>query len=144
MTHYKAYDSFNTKKSIEKKEKPKAKAFGKQNLNNDDFIIKSSKDYGIVIEVKYKEVIVLYKEKLIKTTLRKDINMPYNKVLFPGDKVVIDKNCIIQNLLERYAILSRIKKDKTRYDSSTTTQIIATNINLAIIVVSANCKQWNN
>ena len=41
MPHYNAYDSFKTKKSIEKKKKAKEKVFKKQNATLDNFIIAS-------------------------------------------------------------------------------------------------------
>ena len=39
MPHYNAYDSFKTKKSNEKKQRAKEKAFGKENEIVDNFVI---------------------------------------------------------------------------------------------------------
>lgn len=64
-----------------------------------------------------------------------------NKILFPGDKVVLskisDKEYIITNRLKRSSLLSRIKKDSTRREDVGLYKPIAANIDLAIIVVAA-------
>lgn len=137
MPHYNAYDSFKTKKSRDKKQRAKENAFGKKAAYDDNFIIDSSDDFGVVIEVKYNDAYVLYNGEIVTAHLRKNINDACNKVLFPGDKVVMDDQNTIQNLLKRTSVLSRVKKDGTRLDDMGTTQVIATNINLAVIVVSA-------
>ena len=62
MAHYNSYESFKTKKSIDKKKRAKKKTLGKKNNKLDDFVIKSSDKYGIVIEVRYNDVYVLYDE----------------------------------------------------------------------------------
>ena len=140
MSHYNAFDSFKTKKSIEKKERAKEKALGKKNTNIDDFIIKETNNYGIVIEVRYDDAFVLLDNEIILAKLRKDINLVCNKVVFPGDKVVVLKeksDYIITNLIKRSSLLSRIKKDSTRRDDIGLTKNIAANVDLAIIVVAA-------
>ena len=45
MPHYNAYDSFKTKKSIEKKQRAKEKALGKKNDDVDDFITNNCDNY---------------------------------------------------------------------------------------------------
>lgn len=139
MSHCNAYASFKTKKSIEKKELIKEKQNKQINLPN-DFIIEESKNYGIVLEVKYETAYVLYNDEIIKTTLKKGINTICNKIIFPGDKVIIEKtktSYTITNLLKRTSILSRVKKDSTRLNNLGTTKNIASNIDLAVIVASA-------
>lgn len=139
MPHYNAYTSFKTKKSIKKKELIKEKQNKQINLPN-DFIIEESKNYGIVLEVKYETAYVLYNDEIIKTTLKKGINTICNKIIFPGDKVIIEKaktSYTITNLLKRTSILSRVKKDSTRLNDLGTTKNIASNIDLAVIVASA-------
>lgn len=136
MPHYNSFDSFQTKKSKEKKNKVKNKSC--INMNK-DFIIDSSEQYGIVIEVKYNDAYVLYNGEVLIAKLRKDLNTICNKVLFPGDKVVLESknNCyMIKNLIKRKSILSRIKVDSTRKNSANVKNVAA-NIDLAIIVVSA-------
>ena len=138
MPHYNAYDSFKIKKSIGKKQKVKEKTINK-NINN--FIIDECDNYGIVIEVRYDDAYVLYENKVVLAKLSKDINMVCNKVVFPGDKVVISEESnsyIITNLIKRKTLLSRIKKDSTKKDDIGETKCIATNIDLAVIVVSAS------
>lgn len=139
MPHYNAYTSFKTKKSIKKKELIKEKQNKQINLPN-DFIIEESKNYGIVLEVKYETAYVLYNDEIIKTTLKKEINLVCNKIIFPGDKVILEKNnqsYVITNLLKRTSILSRVKKDSTRLNDQGTTKNIAANIDKAVIVASA-------
>lgn len=139
MSHYNAYASFKTKKSIEKKELIKEKQ-NKQIILPTDFIIEKSSNYGIVLEVKYKTAYVLYNNEIILATLKKGINTICNKIIFPGDKVIIEKaktSYTITNLLKRTSILSRVKKDSTRLNDLGTTKNIASNIDLAVIVASA-------
>ena len=136
MTHYNAYESFKTKKSIAKKIKAKEKI---SNIK-EDFIITNSSSYGIVIEVKYNDAYILYNGEIIKAKLRKDLNLICNQTIFPGDKVVISNksnNYIIDNLLKRTSLLTRTKKDSTKKEDIGNTKYIAANIDLAVIVVSA-------
>ena len=140
MPHYNAYDSFKTKKSIEKKQRAKEKAFGKKNDEVDDFITNKCDNYGIVIEVRYDDAYVLLDDEIILAKLRKDINLVCNQVIFPGDKVVVSKdgfNYTITNLIKRTSLLSRTKKDSTRKDDIGLTKNIAANVDLAVIVVAA-------
>ena len=41
MPHYNAYDSFKTKKSMEKKQRAKERTFGKKNETIDNFMIEN-------------------------------------------------------------------------------------------------------
>lgn len=140
MPHYNAYESFKTKKSIEKKQRAKEKSLRKNNETVDNFIIAESENYGVVIEVKYDDAYVLYNNDVILAKLRKDINLFCNQVVFPGDKVDIIKindDYIINHLLKRTSILSRIKKDSSRLNDVGLTKNIASNVDLAVIVVAA-------
>lgn len=141
MPHYNAYDSFKTKKSIDKKKRAKERSGNKKSAINDNFVIKSGTHFGVVIEVRYDEAYVLYKDEVVVAKLRKDLNAVCNQVLFPGDYVVLEKNndvYIVSNLISRHTLLSRVKKDGTRLDDSVgLTKNIAANIDVAIIVVAA-------
>ena len=140
MSHYNAYVSFKKKKSIEKKQRAKEKAFGKKNETIDNFIVDSAEEYGVVIEVRYDDAYILFKNEVVLAKLRKDINYVCNQVVFPGDKVILsksDESFIITNMLKRTSMLSRIKKDSTRHDDIGTTKNIASNVDLAVIVVAA-------
>ena len=140
MPHYNSYDSFKTKKSLEKKRRAKEKAFGKKNETADNFIIDSCDEYGVVIEVRYDDSYILYNGEVVLAKLRKDINLVCNQVVFPGDKVDILKvndEYIVNHLLKRTSILSRTKKDSTRLNDVGLTKNIAANIDLAVIVVAA-------
>ncbi len=141
MAHYNAYDSFKTKKSIEKKNRAKEKSLGKKIDIDNSFVISESNDFGIVIEVRYDDAYILYNNEIVLANLRKGINMVCNQILFPGDKVVLSKegdSYIINNMISRISLLSRVKKDSTRLDDSIGVQKnIAANVNLAVIVVAA-------
>ena len=140
MPHYNAYDSFKTKKSIEKKQRAKEKAFGKKSENIDNFIIDNCDNYGIVIEVRYDDAYVLYNGEVVLAKLRKDINLVCNQVVFPGDKVNIstfNEEYTITHLLKRTSLLSRTKKDSTRLNDVGLSKNIAANVDLAVIVVAA-------
>ncbi len=140
MPHYNAYDSFKTKKSIEKKQRAKEKAFGKKTDKVDNFIIDGCDEYGVVIESRYDDAYVLYNGEVVLANLRKDINFGCNQVVFPGDKVDIEETngtYVIEHLLNRTSILSRTKKDSTRLNDVGQTKNIASNVDLAVIVVAA-------
>lgn len=137
MPHYNSYDSFKTKKSIIKKQSVKNKVANTDKIN--EFIINEASDYGIVIDTKYNEASILYKNELVTAKIKRGINLVCNQTVFPGDKVVLDYSdgYNITNLIKRTSLLSRVKKDRTRLDDVGLNKNIAANIDLAIIVVSA-------
>lgn len=143
MAHLESYDSFQTKKAMEQKKKAKERSSSKEKSTNkgEKFVIKKGENYGVVVEVRYNDAYVFYEDRIVKAHLRKDINYPCNQVIFPGDKVIIEpdkEDFVINNMIARTSMLSRIKKDSTRLDSSIgETKNIAANINLAVIVVAA-------
>lgn len=140
MAHLRAYDSFQTKKSIEQKRRAKEKSLSKKDEKVSDFIIDKSDEYGVVIEVRYDDAYVLVHDEVVLAKLRRDINLVCNQVIFPGDKVVVDGNAsnyVINNLLKRTSFLTRVKKDRNRRDDVGLTKNIAANVDLAVIVVSA-------
>ena len=143
MAHLESYDSFQTKKAREQKKRAKERSSSKEKDVNKvgNFVIKKGENYGTVIEVRYNYAYIFYQDRIIKAHLRSDINYPCNQVLYPGDKVIVAPDggdFVINNMIERTSLLSRVKKDSTRLDSSVgTTKNIAANINLAVIVVAA-------
>ena len=137
MAHYNSYDSFKTKKSIKKKEQAKNKSLIDI---KDDFVVSKSLNYGIVLEVKYNDIFIIYENVVVKATLRKDLNKIANQFLFVGDKVELIKDnnkYIVNHLIKRNTMLSRTKKDSTKLNDLGKFQIIATNIDIAVIVVSS-------
>lgn len=132
MYHIEDYDNLYSKKKNKKKRL--------SNKFNKEFIINDSNDYAIVIESKYNKVFVLYKNEIIDTKLKENTREINNKLLFPGDKVELEKikdKYIISHLIKRKSLLSRIKKDSSRANDLGTDKYVAANVNLAIIVVSA-------
>ena len=123
---------------MDKKKKAKVQIFDKEEVDN--FIIDSCQECGVVIEVRYDDASVYYNGEVILAKLRKDINFVCNQIVFPGDKVDIEKSndtYIINHLLSRTSLLSRTKKDSTRLNDVGLTKNIAANIDLAVIVVAA-------
>lgn len=141
MPHYNSYDSFQTKKGKDKKKRAKEKSMNKLEKYKDSFITNELYNFGIVIEVRYNDAYILFEDQVIVAGLRKDLNAVCNQVIFPGDKVTIEKNgdqYTITKLKSRISMLSRVKRDSTRLDSRIgITKNIAANIEIAVIVVAA-------
>lgn len=141
MAHYNSYDSFKLKKSINKKNKIKENLLSKTKNIPKDFIVEDNNGTAIIIEVSYNSAWILYNNEVIEAKLRKGINVPCNKIFLPGDKVKLleeNNNYIIENLIKRKTILTRIKKDSTRVSNNVMSiQSIAANITLAVITVAA-------
>lgn len=142
MGHLESYDSFQTKKAREQKKRAKEKSKQVKGNNQEDrFVVKKAINPGTMIEARYNDAYVYYNGQVVKAKLRRDINDPCNQILFPGDKVILQQegeNYIIQNVVTRTSLLSRVKKDSTRLDDSVgMTKNVAANINLAVIVVAA-------
>ena len=140
MPHYKSYDSFKFRKGIEAKEKIKNKKLKKE-YDISNFIVDEDTKFGIVLDVDYNYAHILYEENVIEAKLTKEINLPCNKVIFSGDKVVLEKEnntYIIKKLIKRKNILSRTKKDGSKLNDIGKTNYIAANIDIAVIVASKN------
>ena len=135
MAHYNSYDSFQTKRSKEKKERAKKNSYlASETIDNHSGI-----EYGIVVEVTYQNALVSFKKQMIEATYIKK-NIPLNKAIFTGDKVIIEKqknSYVITDILNRTSILARSHKDGTKINGHIDQKIVATNIDIAVIVVSA-------
>lgn len=145
MPHYSSYDSFQINKSREKKERAKSRR-GAGVLSSQaqaEFVLKkATENTGVVIETRYNDATVLFEGELITVHLRKGLNMVCNQTVFPGDVVVINEEgpneFAIDNLVKRVNVLARTKKDSTRNSTNAgVNQIIAANVDIAVIVVSA-------
>lgn len=112
------------------------KKVNKIKKSNIEFI-NEKEDYAIIIETKYNSAIVLYENELLEVTLSKSIKVIINKILFSGDKVILEDSKIT-GIIKRKNILSREKYDSTKLNDIGVKKIIATNIDIAIIVVAAN------
>lgn len=135
MPHYNSFDSFKTKKSIDKKKRTKEKVFNSKK-DTSKFIVDNKESNAVVIEVRYHDAYILLNEKIVQVELKHDLNLVCNQVLLPGDKVIVSNN-VITNLIKRNTLLTRIKRDSTRHDDVGLAKNIAANIDLAVIVVSA-------
>ena len=122
ITHHKRYE--NVKK--ERKEK---------NINIE--FIPERKDSALVIETTYQNAYVFKDNNIKEAKLSKKYPYVINKLLFPGDKVILNNNEITA-IIKRKNILSRNKYDGTKLNSNGIEKIIATNIDLAIIVVAVS------
>ena len=138
MTHYNSYDSFKTKRSIESKKN--AKEISAKKVVDSSFVLPQNsevKNEATVINSSYKTADVLFNSSTI-TVFGMQGNIPCNQLVFPGDKVILDdKLKKITNVIERKTILSRDHKDSSRRSNVATNKILATNIDIAVIVVSA-------
>ena len=137
MSHLESYDSFKTKKSIDKKNRAKEIAFNKK--ADENFVVKkdSTMNPSIVIETSYKEAKVINNGEIL-TVYGMRQNIPCNQLLFPGDEVILDpENKKVLHVLERKTVLSRNHKDRARRNNVVTNKILAANIDVAVIVVSA-------
>lgn len=105
--------------------------------NHQRKVININKNIGIIIETNYNFAYVYLNEEIIEVTLSKDIKGIMNRTVFTGDHVVIKDNQVIE-ILERKNILSRNKVDNTKNNPKLNDTIIATNIDLALIVASPN------
>ncbi len=100
-------------------------------------MIKINNNIGTVIETNYTNAYVYLNEEIIEVTLAKNIKGIINKIIFPGDHVRII-NHEITEIMPRKNILSRNKMDNTRNNFNANASIIATNIDLALIIASPN------
>ena len=139
MPHYESYQNFQTKKSIDKKNK--AKEVSANKAVDEGFVVSRADvpntEFAIVIETTYKEAKVLFKDEIM-TVYGMQKNIPCNQLVFPGDYVILDvDNKKITNVVERSTILSRDHKDRARKSNVVLNKVIATNVDIAVIVVSA-------
>lgn len=139
MSHIEGYQSFQTKKSIEKKKKAKLVSV---NRTEDESLFVPMQDlatqnFAIVVETTYKNAKVIYNENLL--TIDGIINnIPCNRLVFPGDYVLLDKSLSkITHIAQRSTVLSRDHKDRARRSNAVLNKVIATNIDIGVIVVSA-------
>lgn len=134
MSHYNSYDSFNQKRSREKKMRAK----NKEVKLVSDFVVDRASEYGVVVEVKYHDVFVYYDNQVVLARLRKDLNVACNQILYPGDKVVLhleNNQSVITNLIRRTSLLSRIKKDSTRLDDVGKVRVLLLMLILPILLL---------
>lgn len=137
MPHYNSYESFKTKRSIDKKNRAKNNAENKDFCSGFTILGDVDKSAGIVIETSYKNALVFYNNQIIEV-FGMQKNIACNKIVFPGDYVRISSNKKnIEGVFERTTILSRDHRDSTRRNGIITNKIIAVNIDVAVIVVSA-------
>ena len=122
ITHHKRYE--NIKKA--RKEK-----------NIKINFINETKDFALVIETNYHNAYVYKDNEILEVTLSKKFPYVINKLIFPGDKVILNNN-EITDIIKRKNILSRDKYDGSKLNSIGDNKITAVNIDLAVIVVAVN------
>jgi ribosome biogenesis GTPase len=142
MAHLRRYDSFQTNRSKAKKERAKIKSgyYGGEEYNSDFVVSEDSVHNAIVVETTRYNVSALYKNNIVSVELSQAINGIPNRLLYPGDKIFLKSEggkLVVANLIKRTTCLSRIRKDSTRRNDEGNLQIIAANIDIAAIVVSA-------
>lgn len=141
MAHLERYESFQTQKAKLKKEQAKNKE-RKSSKKRGIFTTDKERINGIVLETTYNNASVLYNDnEIIQAELSRDFDAICNKTVYVGDKVIIakeDGKYVISNVLRRRTVLSRNKCDSTRNSNTLFEQIIAVNIDVAVIVVSCD------
>ncbi len=100
-------------------------------------VIRINNNIGIIIETNYNYAYVYLNDEIIEVTLSKNIKGIMNRTVFTGDHVLIKNKKVIE-ILGRKNILSRNKIDNTKNNPKLNDTIIATNIDLALIVASPN------
>ncbi len=129
IAHKNRYESSNLKRYNQKK----------SITNIEKFINEENNNYGIVIEANYNDAEVLYESKLLRTKLDKTFNTICNKTIYTGDKVILNKKDFsIEKIITRKNMLCREKHDGSKINDFGITKVVATNIDLAVIVVSAH------
>lgn len=146
--HLEGWQWRESKRSVERKEKAKAKHFGltdaAERLPDDSgFVIERELggEYAIVSEVANRVVKLFYQGELIECALRKGLSFNLVRTLAVGDEVTIaydDNKPIIEHMAKRETVLSRIRRDSSRRGvaSEKNEQVIAANIDIAVIVVA--------
>lgn len=89
------------------------------------------------METNYNYAYVYLNKEIRKVDLDKSIRGIVNKVVFTGDHVFVKDDLIVE-VLKRENILSRNKIDNTKISPKINDTIIATNVDLALIIASAN------
>ena len=150
--HLKGYQWRESKRALEKKERAKAKhSKGKaEDKRFEDakasFIISIEKmekaEYGIVTGLAMGRIKVLFEDKYYDCAIDQGLPFEMGQILAVGDHVTFnvrnDKH-FIDHLIERKTSLSRLRRDSTRWggDSAKSEQVIAANVDSAVIVVAA-------
>lgn len=108
----------------------------KSKISKDIEFVSESIFCATILEVFYDRVFVLRGEDIIETRFISKVKSDYRKIVFPGDRVLLNKDNFIEKIVFRKNILCREKYDGTRIDGSGKLKIVACNIDLAVLVVS--------
>lgn len=122
ITHKKRYENIKTKR--------------KEKLTTIN-LVEQSGYFATIIETSYNNAIALCNDQEIEVKLSKNIKGIINQIVYPGDHVILENN-EITSIIKRKNILSREKYDSTKLNDIGTKKIVATNIDIAVIVVAAS------
>ncbi len=146
MPHLRGNQWRESPRAMNKKNRAKSKHFGAES-GEEELIDAASEDaydqssVGIVVESHQGKVVTRYEHQNITIPLTGNAQKNRN-ALVPGDRVVIEGalgNMAITHALQRRSELVRMKRDYTRRSSGgAQEQVIAANIDTAVIVASAN------
>ena len=150
--HLKGNQWRESKRALEKKERAKAKHV-KQKTEDKRFVdAKTSfiispeeaegREYGIVTGLSMGRIKVLLGDRYYDCMIDQGLPFELGKILAVGDHVTINYKTdkfFVDHLIERKNVLSRLRRDSTRWggDSAKSDQVIAANIDAAVIVVAA-------
>lgn len=143
------WDRQQNKKAKARKERAKAKHFGEEegvkwDAEGAQF---DGLRIGIIAESRQKTFSVMENDHFFQCSLGSGLDKELNKHLVVGDKVYFehkDEGGSIRGRLDRTSTISRLRGDSTRYsEASLETQVIAANVNDAIIVASAKNPEFH-
>ena len=149
--HLKGWQWRESKKALEKKDRAKAKHFepkiGDRRFEEAkaSFIISAEKiernKYGVVSGLSMGRIRVLLDGQSYDCLIDQGLPIELGETLAVGDYVTIkprNDKYFVDHLIERKTTLTRLRRDSTRWGGSTQNeQVIAANIDLAVIVVAA-------
>ncbi len=150
--HLKGWQWRESKKALEKKERAKAKHFepkiGDRRFEDAkaSFIIPVEKmernEYGIISGLSMGRIRVLLDGRPYDCLIDQGLPIKLGETLAVGDYVTIkvrNDKYFVDHLIERKTTLTRLRRDSTRWggDNTKNEQVIAANIDLAVIVVAA-------
>lgn len=147
--HKRGWEGSNDSRSIERKNRAKAKHFGLDgrdgNVNTpEDFWVKketTSGSFGVIANNTFGKLRVFYQDEEVNCSLDPKLPISLANQIMVGDYALLhseNNNNYITNLVGRGTVLSRVRRDSTRFGPPRPEdeQIIAANVDAAVIVAS--------
>lgn len=151
MPHLRGIDWKKSERALNKKERAKEKHFSGTDTAPVDYeVIKTTghEIIGLIVEIKTEFAIVLHEDRYLSLKPSSRLDVSFLNTMVPGDKVVLVKEngeSKIGGIVSRDTVLSRMRRDSTRRTQyeNVDEQIIAANIDIAVIVASAQAPAFH-